>query len=94
MKDSSHEEWEPVHVSSRCRERARRYRAANRAEVTRAAARRPVRHVGWGTYLPLPDFCSRTVQTWQCELLAVAAIVILRLPMALTTVGEITIAWS
>ncbi|MGW7064871.1 DUF6766 family protein [Streptomyces sp. NPDC054904] len=33
--------------------------------------------VGWGTYLTLPDFWSRTLQNWQSELLAVAAMVIL-----------------
>ncbi|MFJ3960764.1 DUF6766 family protein [Streptomyces sp. NPDC090036] len=33
--------------------------------------------VDWGTYLTLPDFWSRTLQNWQSELLAVAAMVIL-----------------
>ncbi|MFG2749512.1 DUF6766 family protein [Streptomyces xanthophaeus] len=33
--------------------------------------------VGRGTYLTLPDFWSRTLQNWQSELLAVAAMVIL-----------------
>ncbi|MFD9337815.1 DUF6766 family protein [Streptomyces sp. NPDC060028] len=33
--------------------------------------------VGWGRYLTLPDFWSRTLQNWQSELLAVAAMVIL-----------------
>ncbi|MEU9235998.1 DUF6766 family protein [Streptomyces subrutilus] len=33
--------------------------------------------VGWGAYLGAPDFWSRTLQNWQSELLAVAAMVIL-----------------
>ncbi|MFD6885309.1 DUF6766 family protein [Streptomyces sp. NPDC059957] len=33
--------------------------------------------VGWGAYLTRPDFWSRTLQNWQSELLAVAAMVIL-----------------
>ena len=33
--------------------------------------------VGWGGYLALPDFWNRTLQNWQSELLAVAAMVIL-----------------
>ncbi|MFJ4775682.1 DUF6766 family protein [Streptomyces sp. NPDC088762] len=33
--------------------------------------------VGWGAYLALPDFWNRTLQNWQSELLAVAAMVIL-----------------
>ncbi|MEV6574281.1 DUF6766 family protein [Streptomyces sp. NPDC051577] len=33
--------------------------------------------VGWGTHLVTPDFWSRTLQNWQSELLAVAAMVIL-----------------
>ncbi|MCT4353891.1 hypothetical protein M5362_12210 [Streptomyces sp. Je 1-79] len=33
--------------------------------------------VGWGTYLVQPDFWDRTLQNWQSELLAVAAMVIL-----------------
>ncbi|MBT2470634.1 hypothetical protein J7E97_22890 [Streptomyces sp. ISL-66] len=33
--------------------------------------------VGWGAYLAQPDFWSRTLQNWQSELLAVAAMVIL-----------------
>ncbi|MBT2479736.1 DUF6766 family protein [Streptomyces sp. ISL-94] len=33
--------------------------------------------VGWGDYLALPDFWNRTLQNWQSELLAVAAMVIL-----------------
>ncbi|MET9696801.1 DUF6766 family protein [Streptomyces sp. NPDC006529] len=33
--------------------------------------------VDWGTYLTRPDFWSRTLQNWQSELLAVAAMVIL-----------------
>ncbi|MFE5534775.1 DUF6766 family protein [Streptomyces sp. NPDC056492] len=33
--------------------------------------------VGWAAYLALPDFWSRTLQNWQSELLAVAAMVIL-----------------
>ncbi|MFD4586362.1 DUF6766 family protein [Streptomyces sp. NPDC058423] len=32
---------------------------------------------GWGAYLVSPDFWSRTLQNWQSELLAVAAMVIL-----------------
>ncbi|AQT70728.1 MULTISPECIES: DUF6766 family protein [Streptomyces] len=33
--------------------------------------------VGWGGYLASPDFWNRTLQNWQSELLAVAAMVIL-----------------
>lgn len=33
--------------------------------------------VGWGEYLATPDFWNRTLQNWQSELLAVAAMVIL-----------------
>ncbi|MFJ9809439.1 DUF6766 family protein [Streptomyces sp. NPDC101158] len=33
--------------------------------------------IGWGAYLVAPDFWSRTLQNWQSELLAVAAMVIL-----------------
>ncbi|MEU7011094.1 DUF6766 family protein [Streptomyces sp. NPDC046332] len=33
--------------------------------------------VGWGPYVISPDFWSRTLQNWQSELLAVAAMVIL-----------------
>ncbi|MFJ6793159.1 DUF6766 family protein [Streptomyces sp. NPDC091268] len=33
--------------------------------------------VGWGAYLATPDFWNRTLQNWQSELLAVAAMVIL-----------------
>ncbi|MEV8530472.1 DUF6766 family protein [Streptomyces sp. NPDC051211] len=33
--------------------------------------------VGWGAYVASPDFWSRTLQNWQSELLAVAAMVIL-----------------
>lgn len=33
--------------------------------------------VGWGDYLASPDFWNRTLQNWQSELLAVAAMVIL-----------------
>ncbi len=33
--------------------------------------------IGWGTYLGMPDFWNRTLQNWQSELLAVAAMVIL-----------------
>ncbi|WP_030768198.1 DUF6766 family protein [Streptomyces sp. NRRL F-2664] len=33
--------------------------------------------VGWGAYVASPDFWNRTLQNWQSELLAVAAMVIL-----------------
>ncbi|WP_436842021.1 DUF6766 family protein [Streptomyces virginiae] len=33
--------------------------------------------IGWGAYLASPDFWNRTLQNWQSELLAVAAMVIL-----------------